>query len=130
MTPLPASVSLKMVRRELDNIPEYSFPSGFSLRAHQPGDAEQWTQIHLQADRLNQITPQLFVQQFGSDDTLLAGRQFYVVDSSRTPVGTGTAWFNDSFEGGRWGRIHWVAIRPDYQGLGLAKPLMTALCRR
>ena len=27
-------------------------------------------------------------------------------------------------------RVHWVAIVPDHQGKGLAKPLLTAICNR
>jgi GNAT superfamily N-acetyltransferase len=34
------------------------------------------------------------------------------------------------FEGGRWGRVHWVAILPEHQGQGLGSPLMTAICHR
>jgi ribosomal protein S18 acetylase RimI-like enzyme len=45
-------------------------------------------------------------------------------------IGTATAWFKDNFEGRRFGRVHWVAIVPEYQGRGLAKPLMSTICRR
>jgi len=61
---------------------------------------------------------------------LLAGRQCYLLEAPGKPIGTGAAWFKESFEGARFGRIHWVAILPEFQGRGLAKPLMTMLCRR
>jgi GNAT superfamily N-acetyltransferase len=130
MTPPQSPIALKMVRKDLENIPDFAFPPGFLLRAYRPGDAERWTEIQLLADELNEITGQLFGQQFGYDNALLAQRQLYTVDAQGEAIGTGTAWFNDHFEGARWGRVHWVAIRPAYQGRGLAKPLMTALCRR
>ncbi len=28
------------------------------------------------------------------------------------------------------GRVHWVALLPEVQGRGLARPLMTTVCRR
>ena len=31
--------------------------------------------------------------------------------------------------GESWGRVHWVAIRPEFQGRGLAKPLISASLR-
>ena len=45
-------------------------------------------------------------------------------------MGTATAWSGDLFPGQPIGRIHWVAIVPDRQGQGLAKPLLAATCRR
>jgi len=30
----------------------------------------------------------------------------------------------------RWGRVHWMAILPEYQGRGLGKVLLTTICRR
>ncbi len=40
-------------------------------------------------------------------------------------VGTTTAWRNHDFQGGDWGRIHWVAVVPAHQGRGLGRLLVT-----
>jgi len=125
-----SSQRLTMVRESLKSIPAFPLPENYSLRRYQPGDETNWTHIHLQADDLNTITPQLFSQQFGPDPALLAERQFYLVTATGSVVGTGTAWFNSDSQGRDFGRVHWVAILPEYQGLGLAKPLMTAICNR
>jgi GNAT superfamily N-acetyltransferase len=122
-------IGLKMVRWDLEDFPVVQLPAGFQLRGYQEGDQEIWRQIHLAADRFNEITPSLFAQQFGSDVTMLNQRQLYLLESGQV-IGTGTAWFNDHFQGQRFGRIHWVALLPGRQGRGLAKPLMSALCRR
>jgi ribosomal protein S18 acetylase RimI-like enzyme len=34
-------------------------------------------------------------------------------------------WFDDNFFKAGYGRVHWVGIDPDYQGKGLAKPLVS-----
>jgi ribosomal protein S18 acetylase RimI-like enzyme len=119
-----------MIRKNLEQIPGFELPDGFALRWYQPGDEETWLQIHLAADRLQPITPDLFNQQFGSDITVLPQRQCYLLAPDGQAIGTATAWFKDNFEGRRFGRVHWVAIVPEYQGRGLAKPLMSTICRR
>ena len=44
--------------------------------------------------------------------------------------GTTTAWYNEDYRGLPFGRVHWVAIVPEMQGRGLAKPIMSAVCHR
>jgi ribosomal protein S18 acetylase RimI-like enzyme len=119
-----------MVRQHLEEIPDFPLPAGFSLRWYQPGDEEHWVRIHLAADDENEITPTLFQRAFGSNAAPLASRQCYLVAPGGAVIGTATAWFDDNFEGARFGRVHYVALLPEYQGRGLAKPLMTAVCQR
>ena len=118
-----------MVRDHLERIPQFAFPTGFDLRWYQSGDEAHWLRIHLDADRLNLITPELFKQQFGTASDLLQQRQCYLL-FGKEPIGTATAWFNDAFRGKPYGRVHWVAILPKFQGRGLSKPLMTTICER
>lgn len=119
-----------MIREHLRDIPRVELAGGFTLRLYQPGDESQWLRIHLAADRLQPVTPDLFKIQFGSNPQLLAYRQFYLQAPDGVVIGTATAWFNDDFEGRRFGRIHWVAILPEYQGRGLSRPLLSATCHR
>jgi GNAT superfamily N-acetyltransferase len=70
----------------------------------------------------------------------LANQFFLIDDSTGMAVGTATAWRS------RWhaeytlmmtaqgevevkldGLVHWVAVRPEYQGRGLSKPLLSAV---
>jgi GNAT superfamily N-acetyltransferase len=124
------STRLLMIRENLEAIPEFTPPAGFALRWYCDGDEAAWFDIHLKADLHNRITPPLFAQQFGTDPELLAQRQCYLIEPGGTAIGTATAWFNDDFDGCRIGRVHWVAVLPEYQGRGLSKPLMTAVCHR
>jgi ribosomal protein S18 acetylase RimI-like enzyme len=45
-------------------------------------------------------------------------------NSEKKCIGTAMAWFDDHFFREGYGRVHWVGIHPDYQGKGLAKPLV------
>jgi len=63
------SSRLLMIRRDLEDIPEFPVPAGFALRWYQPGDEAFWLTIHKLADHYNQITPELFAHQFGTDSS-------------------------------------------------------------
>jgi len=122
--------SIQMIRPHLNNIPDYSLPSGYSIRWYKHGDEQPWYDIQKKADLYNEITSELFGQQFGSDTHLISQRQFFILNENNTPVGTSSAWFSGRTRDDSWGRVHWVAILPEYQGRGLAKPLMSITCRR
>jgi len=119
-------VLVKMERENLEEIPCFALLSDYAIRPYQPGDERVWRGIQAAADHYNVITPELFAQQFGEDQQQIAARQLYLCDARNAAVGTATAWFNDDYRGKSFGRVHWVAILPDWQGLGLAKPLLTA----
>ncbi|HVM49017.1 MAG TPA: GNAT family N-acetyltransferase [Candidatus Acidoferrum sp.] len=119
-----------MWRENLEDVPEFGVPAGFGLRWHCPGDEAAWLRIDRLANPGDGTPPDLFDRVFGADLGLLARRQCYLLDGHGEPVGTATAWFDDDFEGARVGRIHYVAVVPEYQGRGLSRPLMTAVCGR
>jgi GNAT superfamily N-acetyltransferase len=122
------NVSIDLIRPSLDDIPQFALPAPYTLRWYQPGDEDHWTAIHVEADRYSDIKPELFARQFGTDPALLGQRQAYLCDGSLV-IGTASAWFGGKGREAE-GRIHWVAIRPTYHGLGLAKPLLTTVCNR
>jgi ribosomal protein S18 acetylase RimI-like enzyme len=124
------NVPVKMTRANLDDLPAFAMSDGFSLRWYRPGDEAHWLRIHLAADRFNQFTPKLFRAQFGLDEVLLSQRQCYLLNPLAEVVGTATAWFKDDFDGARWGRVHWMAIAPEFQGRGLGSALLSAICQR
>jgi GNAT superfamily N-acetyltransferase len=124
------NIPLRMIRENLENIPQFTVLENFTLRWFKPGDEQLWTQIQRAADKYNSIMPELFRRQFGDNNALLAQRQCFVFNSRGDAIGTATAWFNDNFEGARVGRIHWITVLPQHQGEGLGKVLMTATCNR
>ena len=77
-------------------------------------------------------------------ESALKHQFFLVEDASGTAVGTATAWrskhhreystmlssrVDDSVELSSDGLVHWVAIRPEWQGKGLSKVLLAAVLR-
>lgn len=129
MDPIREYLSVRMVRENLDDIPEYSLPVGYSIRWYQPGHEKHWQTVQSLADEYNRVTPDLFAEQFGTDTQLLSERQCFLCDGEENFIGTATAWL-DGHSKKPHGRIHWLAIVPQQQGKGLAKPLLTIICNR
>jgi GNAT superfamily N-acetyltransferase len=121
---------LMMIRENLEEIPQFDLPAGFKLRSHLPGDQARWMEIHIKADRYNTITPNLFQEQFGSDPAQLKERQCYLIAPDGGVIGTATAWFGKDNGANGLGRVHWVALLPEFQGRGLSKALLQEICMR
>ena len=127
---LAANLPIMMVRQDLDDIPLYPLPAPYTFREYKSGDETLWRQIQTAADHYNEITSELFGREFGADQSRLAERQLYLCEAEGQPVGTSTAWVDEHFQDPAYGRIHWVAILPAWQGQGLAKPLLSLTCQR
>ncbi|MBW7937662.1 MAG: GNAT family N-acetyltransferase [Candidatus Omnitrophica bacterium] len=121
------NVELLMIRPHLAEIPQHQLPPGYLLRTFNDPDIRQWVRIHELADRFNSVTLDTFYNEFGADMGSLKERSFYLDAPDGATIGTATAWYNPSFEGADYGRVHWVAIVPEAQGKGLSRPLLTAV---
>jgi GNAT superfamily N-acetyltransferase len=130
MSIVERNISVHMIRDGLDNIPNYPLPPGYSTRWYRPGDERLWVDIQARSDRYNEITLALFVKAFGLDPQPLAERQCFLCNAQGEVIGTATAWFDDDYCGQPYGQLHWVAIVPQAQGRGLAKPLLSIVLNR
>lgn len=119
-----------MVRKSLKGLPDYPLPDGFRIRLFEKGDQNTWVRIHQETEGYHTVDPDLFTREFGKDLSKLQQRQFFIIDKNGIPIGTASAWDDNELAGRGFGRIHWVAIVPDYQGKGLAKALTSRVCHR
>ncbi|MEY4387327.1 MAG: hypothetical protein RLY20_2610 [Verrucomicrobiota bacterium] len=119
-----------MVRPSLNDLPAVSLPQGFSFRWFRRGDAAHWLLIHHDADPFNDITPDLFTRQFGLDLSVLENRQVFVQDDIGRVVGTATCWPAERTDLPQCGRVFWLAVMRHFQGRGLGRALLTAVCAR
>ncbi len=117
------STSISMFRPHMDNIPEYPLPDGYTMRAYQTGDIQHWLDFHIPLFDEGDITEDLFWREYGRDETLITQRMFYMVHEKNV-MGSISSWFGDDDRGQYLGRIHWVVLHEDYQGKGLANPLL------
>lgn len=121
--------TVTMERGDLENLPRFPLPTGFSLRPYRPGDRETWLAVWRDGETRSSIASEVHLREFGSDEAELARRQLFLCQGDEA-VGTISAWLNPDYKDGSYGRIHWVAIRPAWQGKGLAKPMLAAALHR
>jgi len=130
MSFLEQYLSVSMIRSNLEDIPQFPLPPGFSVDWFRDGDQGIWQDLQSAAERYFEIASDLFAKEFGSDVSVLSKRMCFLYDSRQRPIGTATAWLDNDYNGLPHGRVHWVAIIPEMQGKGLSKPLMTIVCNR
>ncbi|MBP1966207.1 GNAT family N-acetyltransferase [Paenibacillus aceris] len=121
-------ISLTMVRQDLNNIPTFAFPPNYRVRNYKPGEEHIWADIEVSVGEFEDKTAGLkhFDKEFGSFPEDMSARCLFIENEDGKVIGTTTAWYG-AFQGEEaWGRIHWVAVHPDYQGQKLAKPLLSA----
>lgn len=116
-----------MYHRNLCEAPVFACPPSFAIQPYKGGRDQDWLRIHQDADLYNTFTDSMFAEQFGTNEAMLCERQFYLVRHGDIAFGTASAWFNK--DDGR-GRVHWVAIETEFQGQGLAKPLLSTVCQK
>ncbi len=125
-------IPLVMVRDDLTDLPSHPPPAGYRLRYFRRGEERVWVEIQLSIGSFGALEKGLeyFEKEFGADLAGMEERCLFLETDAGEVVGTTTAWYNPSFRGRNYGRIHWVAIRPEHQGKKLAKPLLAAALAR
>ncbi|MBI3957924.1 MAG: GNAT family N-acetyltransferase [Chloroflexi bacterium] len=121
---------LEMERAHLSDIPDYPLPDGYTLHWYEPGDEKHWLVVQRAAEEYLSISPELFVDQYGKNTQQLHQRLFFLRAASGATIATSASWFTRGDPTSPVGRIHWVAITPEYQGRGLGNPLMSIACQR
>lgn len=111
--------------RELP-VTEKALPEGFHFEFHQDGDELEWAAIETAVSEFDGETKALdyFNEKFAPYPQELKQRMLFVTDPSGEKVGTCSAWWKET-NGNRYPLVHWVAVKPAYQGKGLAKAMMT-----
>jgi len=111
--------------RNLTGLPEHPLPSGYRLRLMNPVDVKHWVAVQQAAEPFLTMSEKWFWQEFGKPAGLAWERCFLLQIDEGTPVGTITAWTDSAWDGQVRGRIHWLAVRPEWQGRGFAKPMVS-----
>lgn len=134
-----------MCRPHLREIPGHPLPEGYALRSFDPADSatwkRRWAEVETAAGEFS--TPdralERFDREFGGREEELAGRCLFLLRTGSEPagpagsgeevIGTAMGWYDVAAPENPAGRIHWVGIRPAWQGRGLSKPLVSAALR-
>ena len=110
------------------NLPvnEPVLPEGFYFKSYQEGDEVGWAAIETAVSEFENegLALNYFEEKFAPYSKDLRTRLLFVLDSSGEKVGTCSAWWKELPNGVRYPLVHWVAVKPGYQGKGLAKAMV------
>ena len=104
--------------------PESLLPDEYSFRMYAPGMERDWIRIQNQADDYINVDNKLFENEFGRYRAELPRRMLFLAKND-VLIGSATAWLDDINSEPGTGRLHWVAIVPEFQGRGLAVPMVS-----
>lgn len=119
---------LLLERSDLNNIPQYPLPDGYRFVYYQPGDRDVWIDIeHSAKEFLNyDHGMESWKRYYDGKDNKLVERMVFIENEAGEKVATATAFYDiygRDKSGAGW--LHWVAVRREYQGKGLSKPLIS-----
>ena len=109
---------------------KYSLPEGFHFEFYKDGDMNNWINIHIESGEFCAIEEgiNIFHDFYDSFINELDKRCIFIVDDiTNEKVGTATISLLSEKEYGYTGAVDWVAIKRDYQGRKLSRPLITKI---
>lgn len=112
-------------------IPAYPLPEGFSFTTYADGDRDTWIAIEQSAKEFDRYEQGLeaWERYYARYTDRLPGRMQFIESPNGEKVATATAFFDpEAPDGDGW--LHWVSVRRDMQGKGLARPLIAHTLRR
>lgn len=119
---------LLMKYDDTNSFKEYSLPDGYHFENYKEGDEYEWVNIHISSGEFTSIDRGLkyFHDFYDSFINELHKRCIFIVnDETNQKVGTVTVSLLKNPEYGYTGAVDWLAIKKEYQGKGLSKPLIS-----
>lgn len=117
-----------LLERDLDGIPQLPLPDGYRFVFFQPGDRDTWIDIEKSAREFTSYEQGLdaWNRYYAANENSLRNRMVFIENAAGEKVATATAYYDITGRdqsGSGW--LHWVAVRREYQGRGLSKPLIS-----
>ena len=119
---------LLMYYNDTSKYVNYDLPSGFHYELYKDGDENNWVDINLSSGIITseKKAHEYFHQFFNSFINELDKRCIFIVDdNTNEKVGTVTISLLDEEEYGYKAAIDWFAIKKEYQGKKLSRPLIS-----
>lgn len=119
-------------RSDLDQIPQYDLPEGFRFVFYKPGDRDTWIDIEYSAKEFLSYDHGMesWGRYYEGKDDDLVHRMVFIENADGLKVATASAYYDiygKDKSGAGW--LHWVAVRREFQGMGLSKPLISFTLR-
>ena len=117
-----------MARKQGTPIPEVKLPNGYKFTFFKLGDEKDWAIIETSVLEFpSEIDSLLYFQkQYLPYIGELEKRCIFIENAQGEKVATCTGWWD--YNGvKRHPTVHWCAVKPEYQGLGLGKAIVTKI---
>ena len=114
-----------MKREKGSPIKEYLLPNGFNYMLFRAGDEKEWAEIETSVGEFDRAVDALvyFQRDYLPYKNELERRCIFIENDKGRKVATLTIWWcYTELRRDPW--IHWVAVCPEYQGLGLGKAIV------
>ncbi len=117
-----------LLERELSDMTNYSLPAGYRFVPYSDGDRERWIDIEMSAKEFANYEQGLeaWNRYYANSLDILPDRMYFIENEKGEKIATATAFYDihgRDNSGAGW--LHWVAVKREYQGKGLSKPLIT-----
>ena len=105
---------------------EAILPKGYRFKFYESGDRNSWAEVETSVLEFDSEEKALeyFDREFLPYEDELYKRMIFIINPDGEAVATATAWYKNAERKGRYAKVHWVAVKPEYQGLGLGKAVM------
>ena len=118
-------VSFLMLRKKDSPVPVYNLPDGYKFALYKSGYEKSWAEIEKSVLEFDSIDNALeyFEHEFKPNLAELEKRCLFIENSEGEKIATSTAWWCCPDK--HIPRLHWVAVKPEHQGLGLGKAIVS-----
>lgn len=117
-----------LLERDITKVPQYELPKGYRFVSYTDNDREAWICIEMSAKEFESYEQGLeaWNRYYAAKPDELPDRMFFIETDEGEKIATATAFYDVSGEDtSDDGWLHWVAVKREYQGKGLSKPLIT-----
>jgi len=124
-------LNIVMQRKAETPIPKVVLPQGYSFVPFSSGDEVEWAEIETSVGEFDSVAEALdyFCVNYLSFPGEVERRTIFIQTAEGKKIGTVTSWWNYTSIR-RDLALEWVAVKPEYQGLGLGKAVVFEGLRR
>lgn len=117
-----------LLENDIAEVPQYKLPDGYRLVPYTDKDRDVWIDIEMSAKEFTNYEQGLeaWNRYFAARLNELPDRMFFIETDAGEKIATATGLYDiHGRDTSNAGWLHWVAVRREYQGKGLSKPLIT-----
>lgn len=117
------NIVMKLAEEKISSLASPVLPEGFRFKLYEKGDEKTWAEIEASVSEFDSEQEALdyFVKEYAPFYKDLEKRCVFVVNKEGVPIATATA-SESPCDGASV--LHWVSVRPEYQGLGIGKAVV------